>query len=1473
MAPAVSLLSHSLPLVPSPVFSSVDEAEQEIQLRRPGRGCEEAKEKKGDAHERVRDLCERLARLPSSSPPLGTDKGENSSTHAPGSARADSARGCCQAQALPEEEKGEKGFCSDSKTLTSCGDRGDGQSHRLAALEDAEEEGRRSGGVLCAFSVHALKAWVPQHYPYCAAAAAVGAWNAVHHLAFPRGEKKRGERQKDESEGSKEEKREERQEDEQKDKETLEGSTGAPVNQSGAELREKRGEQDTKEERQGKRQTREDEPREDTGRQGTEQGEKEREEREERREERQETRGGEASGSVVGTIPCFSSPSAQSVESGLSALLDRATASRRATRYRFLSLILSPLEMRDRGVREQARGELIHLEDEVLDNLFAAEAEEERKRKQEREREDRGLTPQSGETGSDRGKEQERRKFRAEEKSKNNKEGEEAEEGEKKEDEREREERHQQEDRREGTQVKAAGEEEKREREQKGGQGGANTVWREKEEEENEEAKDEENYGDREETKRSATGRHEMSEFPAFDSTRRDTKRRCQRALVLRLLHASLEAYFPSSTGKRDADKQLHPQHLLSPRDGETQTDSRKERTGDVESPRASGKEGETEEEKRTAGDISAWSFTCTPRGAAAAGPEERGEDEARKGRKVQGGRERQGGERGEEEGGNDGSDYSVGKNQRTENEETEPARDGESGWGEREREECGNSIVPRPDLPTLRSWTAAASPPHKTVSSFLPWNETWSVRRRLAFALRVVSPTVQTPQRGEEDAGDRNVFRGAPPALFSGVPEEREETREALQQVQDQQDKGREMTEDMFCFSCLPSAVSLASSSSSASSIFPHAASPPGGPSSTNFSVSSFESAPMWIVCMHLSKNSRGQPRGCHRPRRGSAQTAKGRQKAAELCVETASSIGEKIAQRGNNSRRKRVRQETECPNDEERNECGAGRERDGEKEGGGLEEDMLGVVPQQEQGEGGAKEDREESEQDTTEQEPPRVCAARAPSRLMPAKKEGSVLSTQKRKEKTSLRGPTTATRSKRGLAFFRKVVANLETLLQRGQAERRLTLARPSTRHVGNKQLLEAFVDIEAKNHRCRGVERNREEKRSGGETEAGEWTRRSEEGRKEGREDSEVEGEDGEREVTGDKAEGEKVGAERTRREEAKVEDGGEGGKNEDEKEIESMGELHSDADRRDAGEDPASKGGEGDEGDERKGAEERETERDFSEWLGSAWICPLCSYGVRAFAVMGGPGTQSKWIVRREREEKESEAKEWEEESSSKKERMGEEKGEQEEEETRVGTGTEDASETGSVKEEKEEAKREKRGEDESEKTETGAERAQTEQDTHTESAETRTETEGKKAGEVEGEATRDEVETEWKRFRAAFEEKDSVLVLHIQNHYALVFGWREVWEEAVEQERKEDTEEIPEGGAPEKGDLGEAKKSHDLEIVSGNVHPLGGREPTTLPCLSGGARKTQDRRHPSFVRNEKDAGSLLDAGFFEDHRS
>ncbi|PHJ25418.1 hypothetical protein CSUI_000730 [Cystoisospora suis] len=48
--------------------------------------------------------------------------------------------------------------------------------------------------------------------------------------------------------------------------------------------------------------------------------------------------------------------------------------------------------------------------------------------------------------------------------------------------------------------------------------------------------------------------------------------------------------------------------------------------------------------------------------------------------------------------------------------------------------------------------------------------------------------------------------------------------------------------------------------------------------------------------------------------------------------------------------------------------------------------------------------------------------------------------------------------------------KVGRALDSLMQRTQAVRRLALARPSTRHVGNRQLIEAVIDLERRRHRC-------------------------------------------------------------------------------------------------------------------------------------------------------------------------------------------------------------------------------------------------------------------------------------------------------------------------------------------------------------------------------------------------------------------
>ncbi|KEP61879.1 UNVERIFIED_CONTAM: hypothetical protein HHA_238410 [Hammondia hammondi] len=362
-------------------------------------------------------------------------------------------------------------------------------------------------------------------------------------------------------------------------------------------------------------------------------------------------------------------------------------------------------------------------------------------------------------------------------------------------------------------------------------------------------------------------------------------------------------------------------------------------------------------------------------------------------------------------------------------------------------------------------------------------------------------------------------------------------------------------------------------------------------------------------------------------------------------------------------------------------------------------------------------------------------------------------TVLGPKKESEKSASRRQARGNKSTCGLSLHRKVMSGLELLLQRGQAEKRLTFARPSTRHVGNKELLEAFVDIEKKRHWCRGVDRAAERReRSSDEEEPEEQAERQrrEGERGEQHRHGEVEGaaeRKGEEVPHGEKAKAEKAGSEGREREKEGKEGNGETESDEETERVEKL----VDTDRLISGEDVTwNLEGGNDEGDEEK---REEKERDEHEWLGSTWVCPLCDNGVRAFALMGGPGTRSKWIVERPKRDRESENREEREKRTELEcmEEQEEEKGACEEQETQAAKGTGEDLEKRPAREEKEEGVRhnnarrvemetEREDSDQEESTtEPGDGRAQRREDEDGRAG-TETETERKKTEEVEEES-------------------------------------------------------------------------------------------------------------------------------------
>ncbi|KFG39330.1 hypothetical protein TGP89_238410, partial [Toxoplasma gondii p89] len=1028
----------------------------------------------------------------------------------------ESAGGRRQGKAFLEKER--PGRPRESNSVSQ----GDG------AVEDAAKEGRRIEIVNCAFSLHALEAWVPQPSPCCAAAAAVGAWNAVQQLVFSRERSEHGERRQTNRKSEEAGPGEWAESERQARKEEKNGGRKEEVHQTGKEgaTGERTGDEDAEKteavevesgERDGNR---EDKSGEGNGRQVTEE-EKENFSRENTGNDRagttEEKRDNEeAAESSIGAFPSVSSRSAESVETGLKSLLSDASGARRAMRFRLLSLISSASEMKDRRKREQARKELIQLEEEVLGKLFAAEMET--KNEEGRTRQDQQQKTQSEE------KEFERRTEEVRVNPKRQKEGEE-EEGKTRE--KKRESGCRRGSTSEATQVKPT-EEEKSNTGETDGQEEGKKHWQEKEEseEDNDEGSDEE----RKNPKGSETGRQQTLECLTVDATDRDTKRKRNKALLVRLLRGSLARFFPSSIDDKDSDNNLSQQ--LWCRDEKVQTDTGTGADAIFERETPTNESVEIKREWKTSAEILACSTACS---------------------RLLGARPRR-----------------------------------LSPQGGASEEPAGTQKAAGVSTSEAASWVLERAAT-KEVS-----------RRKESARRKSVCPSeAETPQDKEgvkEDAPGREEGQGE--EVGEGAAERQEEKKGAGEDA-----------------------------------------------------------------------------RTCPEERRLGRVSQEGQGQANEAC----------------------------------------GVESDGEREAEREEERK-------------AREERDPR----TEQGPTRVSGGRVACRRR--------ASSRKRREN----------KSRYGLAFHRKVMSGLEMLLQRGQAEKRLTFARPSTRHVGNKQLLEAFVAIEKKRHWCRGVARAAERReRSSDEEEPEEQAARQErEGqRRERRGDREVKEaaeREGEEAPHGEKAEGETAAFEGREREKEGKEGDGETESNEETESVEKV----LDRDRLVSREDGAlSLGGGHDEGVE---AKREEKERDEHEWLASTWVCPLCDHGVRAFALMGGPGTRSKWIVerpkrnheRQNREEREKRTElEWIEEQ---------EKRVREEQETQVAKGNWKVLERGLAKEEKEEGVRHnnarrlemqtERGDSDQEEstTETGDGRAQRRKDEDGRAG-TETETEREKTEKVDEE--------------------------------------------------------------------------------------------------------------------------------------
>nr|CEL73508.1 TPA: hypothetical protein BN1205_036180 [Toxoplasma gondii VEG] len=1500
-------------------------------LLREEQRSESEKIEEGIAYERLRVLCEKLALLSTSFP---RTSGRTASLQQPREedlsqpqastflAFEESAGGRRQGKAFLEKER--PGRPRESNSVSQ----GDG------AVEDAAKEGRRIEIVNCAFSLHALEAWVPQPSPCCAAAAAVGAWNAVQQLVFSRERSVHGERRQTNRKieeagpgGWAESERQARKEEKnggRKEEVHQTGKEGATGERSGDEDAEKT---EAVEVESGERDgNREDKSGEGNGRQVTQQ-EKENFSRENTgndqagtTEEKRDNE--EAAESSIEALPSVSSRSAESVETGLKSLLSDASGARRAMRFRLLSLISSASEMKDRRKREQAREELIQLEEEVLGKLFAAEMEA--KNEEGRTRQDQQQKTQSEE------KEVERRTEEDRVNPKRQKEGEE-EEGKTRE--KKRESGCRRGSTSEDTQVKPTGEEKSNTGETDGHEEGKKH-WQEKEEseEDNDEGSDEE----RKNPKGSETGRQQTLECLTVDATDRDTKRKRNKALLVRLLRGSLASYFPSSIDDKDSDN-LSQQ--LWCRDEKVQTDTRTGADAIFERETPTNESVEIKREWKTSAEILACSTACSrllgavrtrldlpeekkseERGDTAGREEETGEREeddredrrdgtntesvGRTKRKEEAERrsrgdkgERRNEEEGEQEGEDtrererqngehregeeEGRDSCVREKRVAEKKEMESTRNVESEGSDKKHEEEKRSIFHRQELPKRSSQSqSAVSSPHKSVSSGLPWNESWSVRRRLAFSLWHLSAS-ETSQRETKNAEELVAFSAPRQAMLT-----REAERERELQAPPNTRGGLEGTPPFSSASSRP----LASSAPSVSWTPPDAGSSlsrvvPCSPSSSG-------SPPLSILCMQLPNSSRIHlPLSRLSPQGGASEEPAGTQKAAGVSTsEAASWVLERAATKEVSRRKESARRKSVCPSEAETpqdqegvkedapgreegqgEEVGEGAaERQEEKKGAGEdartcpEERRLGRVSQEEQGQAneacgvesdGEREAEREEERKAREERDPRTEQG-------PTHVSGGRVACRRRASSRKRR----KNKSRHGLAFHRKVMSGLEMLLQRGQAEKRLTFARPSTRHVGNKQLLEAFVAIEKKRHWCRGVARAAERReRSSDEEEPEEQAARQErEGqRRERRGDREVEEaaeREGEEAPHGEKAEGETAAFEGREREKEGKEGDGETERNEETESVEKV----LDRDRLISREDGAlSLGGGHDEGVE---AKREEKERDEHEWLASTWVCPLCDHGVRAFALMGGPGTRSKWIVERPKRNHERQNREVREKRTELEWIEEQEKRVREEQETQVAKGNWKVLERGLAKEEKEEGVRhnnarrlemqtEREDSDQEESTtETGDGRAQRRKDEDGRAG-TETETEREKTEKVDEEIDEAASEKDWKRFREAFEEKDSALVLHLQNHYALVFGLREVCE--VESERKAGTEETVLGRLPARRSRSRSQeKSHDQNLTADQSQlPGANPEATTSTRFSGGTLKMQNLHDPPYVRN------------------
>ncbi|PFH32960.1 hypothetical protein BESB_081590 [Besnoitia besnoiti] len=456
---------------------------------------------------------------------------------------------------------------------------------------------------------------------------------------------------------------------------------------------------------------------------------------------------------------------------------------------------------------------------------------------------------------------------------------------------------------------------------------------------------------------------------------------------------------------------------------------------------------------------------------------------------------------------------------------------------------------------------------------------------------------------------------------------------------------------------------------------------------------------------------------------------------------------------------------------------EANAGSDAERENVRCGVSEERIGAVsPLEQRGDGDRDEEEDTSEADERARRDRRARGAARKSDeeetlgQITQEAEGFRLAVARPLEEEESRQAVKRRGSDAARLRARKLASALEVLMQRGQAEKRLLVAKPSTRHAGNKQLLEAFVEIEKTYHSC--LPRDDEGK---------------DQAAPEGGSERECRHANPQRASAGDTETecGEKKEKEETREETKEAESGGgeaQGWGDEGRIGGRDLGSLSEKEESRAVAEDS----GVGRTEEAGASCDGRPTE----DCLGASWVCPFCRNGVRAFALMGGAGTRSRWTVGG-REERGGEARV----GKQAKRKRGGGKETAAAAETDVDPAIEKASDEETEGDDRAEALQA----EEEEVDGAGEKRATKKKRKRNSVAERRGSNTAAKRGPAEADAEREkaraeeeeEAERDWRRFLSSFEERDSAIVVHLQNHYALVFGWREILVEGADSENSE----------------------------------------------------------------------------------